>query len=654
MGAIQGRTAGGGDAPGPDSAGVALQDLLGTHLARLPGVRVVGGPRLVELTQLVELETGAPSCPSAAARRGGADELLDGSLYRTAAGAWRLDLRRLELASGVVRAAHTVEGATLFDLARFATARVAEDLGVAPAPDRPDAASSRSVVALALYEEGLRSYYRGDVVAARHRFEAALDEDPGFAMAAYYAGLSAWYPDAPAAVAHLQRARTLAAGAGDRARLLIQGAWADLLDEPAAPAWADSLIARFPDEPMGYYLRGRALAKAGAFLDAVPFFRHVLEMGALAPGPRSTPRRGDDAAAELASALAMADSLPAAEAVIRGWIEREPGSALAWARLRNILEHQERFDEALAAAAVARRLVAAPDAYDLAYPALIDLKRGRFHAADSALSRLIREERGDVARQARWFRLISRRWQGRLDEALDDALALRRSRADDAALPPGDALAQAQVLFERGEHRRAAALFDSLAASFSTTASAGHSAHQRTWMLTHAADALAAAGDTAALAVLADSLERHGRRSSHGRDWILHHHVRGLIAVERGDLATAERELRQALFSRRAGFTRTNYELARVLLERGRALEAVEILQPIFRSPADVSNFYLARPRARALLGRAWLDAGRPDSALHHLRRVEAAWARADPALDADRALLRRWIERAEAADRPR
>ena len=76
---------------------------------------------------------------------------------------------------------------------------------------------------------------------------------------------------------------------------------------------------------------------------------------------------------------------------------------------------------------------------------------------------------------------------------------------------------------------------------------------------------------------------------------------------------------------------------------------ACGIVQPIFRSPVDVSNFYLARPRARALLGRPWLEAGEPDSALHHLRRVDEAWSRADPAFDDDRARVRGWIERAMA-----
>jgi hypothetical protein len=150
-------------------------------------------------------------------------------------------------------------------------------------------------------------------------------------------------------------------------------------------------------------------------------------------------------------------------------------------------------------------------------------------------------------------------------------------------------------------------------------------------MLTHSADASADAGDTVRLALLVDSIQSLGARSGFGRDHLLHHHVRGRLLLARGDTAGARRELSSAIFSMGAGFTRTNYELARLELAAGRPQAAIPLLQAIFSAPVDVSNFYLARTEARQLLGEAWLQAERPDSALHHLRMAATAWRRADP-----------------------
>ena len=65
----------------------------------------------------------------AAARRAGATELVDGALYSMAGGGMRLDLRRVELATGNMRKAHSVNGSSLFELADSGTARLAADFG---------------------------------------------------------------------------------------------------------------------------------------------------------------------------------------------------------------------------------------------------------------------------------------------------------------------------------------------------------------------------------------------------------------------------------------------------------------------------------------------------------------------------------------------
>jgi hypothetical protein len=61
--------------------------------------------------------------------------------------------------------------------------------------------------------------------------------------------------------------------------------------------------------------------------------------------------------------------------------------------------------------------------------------------------------------------------------------------------------------------------------------------------------AIAALGDTVAVARMADSVEFWGQRSIFGRDPRSHHYVRGLMNVARGRDDDAIRELEQAMYS---------------------------------------------------------------------------------------------------------
>ncbi|HEX6048618.1 MAG TPA: BTAD domain-containing putative transcriptional regulator, partial [Gemmatimonadaceae bacterium] len=99
-----------------DSASLtrALGDMLATNLARAPGLRVVSTMRALELLRGAgagrEREGLTAGAIAAVAKQAGARELVDGALYRLAESRYRLDLRRTDLASGAVLAAHAVEG----------------------------------------------------------------------------------------------------------------------------------------------------------------------------------------------------------------------------------------------------------------------------------------------------------------------------------------------------------------------------------------------------------------------------------------------------------------------------------------------------------------------------------------------------------------
>ena len=148
--------------------------------------------------------------------------------------------------------------------------------------------------------------------------------------------------------------------------------------------------------------------------------------------------------------------------------------------------------------------------------------------------------------------------------------------------------------------------------------------------MTQIAEARIATGDTASLARLADSIRVLGEASGFGRDRRLYHHVLGRLYALRGDDSRAIAELRVAIYSSNAGYTRTNYELARIYLRERQPREAIITLQPALRGSMEASNLYLARTEIHELLAQAWDAAGVRDSAAAHYKIVVTDWASAD------------------------
>ena len=145
------------------------------------------------------------------------------------------------------------------------------------------------------------------------------------------------------------------------------------------------------------------------------------------------------------------------------------------------------------------------------------------------------------------------------------------------------------------------------------------------------ADAIAPAGDTVQLRVIADSLAVGCAQSYYGRDRILHHHVRGLIAMQGKRWAEAERELRQARWGVAEAWTRTNAALAKVQLELGRPNDALTTLRDGYASPLNAMGRYQPRSELDYLSVLAFRQAGMRDSATVYEAHVRHAWRDADP-----------------------
>jgi len=264
------------DYTGSDTSGVAptVAEMLATNLARIPGLHVLSTARLYELSGPLRGQSEENTMMQRAARDARATQLVQGMLYRRPGGALRLELERVDLATGVVLQESGVEGADVFAITDSATAALAASLGVKADTMRIADVTTTSFAAYRLYVAGLRAYYREeDVPAAMRLFEAALAEDSEFAMAAYYAGTI--NPVLSGPKSHLAQAVRLASHASDRERLLIRAGWARETGNPADLAIAETLAIRYPAETDGHYLVGVARMWHGDFLGAVESFRVV-------------------------------------------------------------------------------------------------------------------------------------------------------------------------------------------------------------------------------------------------------------------------------------------------------------------------------------------------------------------------------------------
>jgi DNA-binding SARP family transcriptional activator/TolB-like protein len=223
-----------------NSLAAPVADLLTTSLARVHGIRVVSHGRMLELMRTLGNEKSDTSGFIEAARRAGATEVVDGTLFTRPDGQLRLDLRRVDLVNGAIGDVTTIEGKDLFALVDSGTARLVTALGTdAPTGSVADV-STRSVTAYRMYEQGIRAFYRGDPHTALGFFDAALGEDSLFALAAYYGALS---DQSIAYLSRMDRARRLARRATDRERLTFLAGWAYRVSWPAVRGLADTLAA---------------------------------------------------------------------------------------------------------------------------------------------------------------------------------------------------------------------------------------------------------------------------------------------------------------------------------------------------------------------------------------------------------------------------
>ena len=503
-----------------------------------------------------------------------------------------------------------------------------------------------SPVAKRLFTEGTDRYFAADWRESARLLVAALADDSTCAMCAYYAALAYNNFDDAAAGRMLQVAMRLAGRVSEPERLLIRYRWADATNSRRRSVMAESLVTRYAYWPEAQLAAGEAANMDGRWLAAAAHLRRAIAARPLPDSAARGPCPICSAQLLLIAVYKAADSLPAALRVAQQLIRIRPHSRLAWLELSHALAESGRYDDARAAMDTSTRYASETDD-DVIEHAQIEIRAGDFEVADRLLTTLAQTGNDNSRFNALWFLVISLRAQGRLHEALEIATGPMRRGETSSTQGMGEAeIAEAQLLFELGEYRRAAALFAKEALPQDTFARAaiGRVARQRTWVLTQAGSALAAAGDTSAVAALADTVMVWGARSGFGRDPLLHHYLRGLLWMARNRPASAEEEFRRAMTSETQGFSRLNLQLARALMALGRPREAIPLLEHALNGTLEGGNFYATRTELQEMLARAYDAAGAPDSAAVHYRSVLRAWRHADaqfqPALQETRARL--------------
>jgi tetratricopeptide (TPR) repeat protein len=316
--------------------------------------------------------------------------------------------------------------------------------------------------------------------------------------------------------------------------------------------------------------------------------------------------------------------------VSREWVRRQPGSRRSWNSLAAILTAEGDFSNASAALQSGPRFNdASLDQMDLW------IRTGEFDKADRYWRTLLESGGRRAKADALAAGVSSMLAQGRYNEAVVLAQRMRTIPGD-----PSDAIQHATALFAHGQFRASGILFDSIAAvPFSTWPS--RNARHRAWMLSLAAGSYAAAGDTARLRVLNDSVRIEGSRSGYRRDQLLHHYVQGLRLRSAGRTSDAIEAFRKSIYSPVEGNSRAILELARTLVDTGRAAEAIPLLRAAIAGPVGASGQYATRTELHETLARAYELSGQPDKAVQSYRYVVHAWQNADPSLQKRHAYAR-------------
>jgi DNA-binding SARP family transcriptional activator/TolB-like protein/Tfp pilus assembly protein PilF len=395
-------------------------------------------------------------------------------------------------------------------------------------------------------------------------------------------------------------------------------------------AIAHQLVRRYPRDPRAYGVLNAVLETRGRFADAESMWRTALSLDSLTMEAGSGPCSPCSGFGVLTRLQIQQGKWADAERSARRWVQLQPDAPAAWATLTPVLAYQQRSDEALDAVHHAISLSGGdPATLDMLGRVLLSSRR--YDTVDSLVTAWLAGRSPGLRTSALDLRELLLRERGQFRAADSAVVPIWGEPHSSGAAPDlmhGSNLSWlgdykgAEIVYERASHP---------AGSPEVFPPRGTGTRGYCWHHALLADAIAPAGDTKRLAAIADTLEIGCAKSFFGRDRVLYHHVRGLVALQQQHLMEAVVELQQARWGVAEGWTRTNVALAEAQLRLGQARLAVQTLRDAYAGPLDGMGRYEPRSHLDFLMARAYRKAGQADSANVYEAYVRRAWRDADP-----------------------
>ena len=532
----------------------------------------------------------------------------------------------------------TVTGTDVVTIAERAAARIlARATADAGGPQFAEIETD-NVAAYQRFIRALQAEEEGRTADVNRELDAAIALDSGFVSAIIERIRSGGWSDS-VTVKRLTPLLVKAGGRiGERDRLDLAASAAEHNGEhDRAETLARQLLKAFPRDPRSYVVLTAMLIDHGKWAAADSVYVRLLSLDSLGRSSAAGPCVPCWVYHGRASMLFTLGDLGRDETVARRWIALQPDLPGAWNQLTALLAGEGRYAEALDAAKHAVELSSDDPDY-VRQLGIIHLMARDYAAVDSIAAQWQRSDLPVLREDAADLLAMKERELGQL----------RASNATFAAIihsAPAMRLVVANSLARLGQRMVAARMYENIFIARAGTGPpspvqplVGDEARAYAWHRALEADALGATWpgdappnvDTAALRIIADSIELVSRRSYYGRDWRLAHHVRGLIAMAGARPGDAVRELRQAQWGA-AGWTATNVALAQAFLALQRPDSALAVVRATYHAPLDAMGRYVPRSDLDFLMAVAFDRLGEGDSSAVYAGYVRRAWSEADP-----------------------
>ena len=574
-------------------------------------------------------------------RRVGASVIVSGGIARTGQHAV-LELEVRTLPDGRVRRIDVSVERDIMTLVDQAAVHLLDAIGsTGSGPSLADL-ETPSIAAYQHFTRYMQIASEGRVNDALPYLDAAIAIDSGFTGAVLARLIHAFQTNEHATVTTLDAALRRRGGrVTERDRLEWEAWHAQLRGErERSEQLARMLVSRYPRDTRGYILLADVLSNQGRWGDQARVLDRLLALDSLGMEAGQGPCAPCSAFTSLVEARLVQGDLGGAERAARRWVALVPDMPVARAGLARVLAYGQRYDEAIAATRHALTL-SNGDPHIARQLGWILIMSRQLDAADSLVAvwnaagvRALERHAADLA-----VMIQRERGQFRASNTTIERAIVRFPELDFLELIRANGLARI------GDFRGARRVYEAFH-PLGTPESWYQGGNARTFAWHHAllADALAEHADLGTLSALADSIERVGARSYYGRDWLLHHHVRGLIAQRTGDMQRAELEFRKSRWVAAGGWTRSVLELAKVQLTCGRPDDAIVMLREAYAVHPDAMGRYLPRTEVDFWMAIAFRGAGQPDSASVYANHARRAWANADPE-------VRAMLDRIEPSD---